>query len=81
MDGELFFFEIGIIGLLIVVWYISIFVRGNMLLNKKGKSIMLIAFVSITFTMSLSVTIAFPLFSYILGLYAYVINNLNDNSD
>ncbi|NTL75665.1 hypothetical protein HQ672_01275 [Enterococcus faecium] len=75
------FFEIGIIGLLIVVWYISIFVRGNMLLNKKGKSIMLIAFVSITFTMSLSVTIAFPLFSYILGLYAYVINNLNDNSD
>ncbi len=76
-----YFFEIGIIGLLIVVWYISIFVRGNMLLNKKGKSIMLIAFVSITFTMSLSVTIAFPLFSYILGLYAYVINNLNDNSD
>ncbi len=42
---------------------------------------MLITFVSITFTMSLSVTIAFPLFSYILGLYAYVINNLNDNSD
>lgn len=80
MDGELFF-EIGIIGLLIVVWYISIFVRGNMLLNKKGKSIMLIAFVSITFTMSLSVTIAFPLFSYILGLYAYVANNLNHNSD
>ncbi|EMF0329094.1 hypothetical protein KGC94_002509, partial [Enterococcus faecium] len=75
------FFEIGIIGLLIVFWYISIFVRGSMLLNKKGKSIMLVAFMSITFTMSLSVTIAFPLFSYILGLYAYVANNLNDNWD
>lgn len=68
-------FEVGIISLSIIFWYGSIFFRGVTSLTKKGKDILFVAFISITFTMTLSVTIAFPLFSYILGFYAYIIND------
>lgn len=64
-------FEIGIFGLLFMLTFLFIMIRGFKTVDTSLKSVYLSSFITIYFVMLNAVPIAFPLFGYVVGVFTY----------
>jgi len=65
-------FELGVVGVFLVLSFIYLMIRGYWETNIEFKSVYISSLITIYFVMLMAVPLAFPLFGYMIGVFVYL---------